>query len=593
MNLPLRSPLGPPPPHPIRTAILAQRPLIRAALLFSSVSGLLMLVPQWYMFEVYGRVLNSRSESTLLWLLLMTIGAWVVIELLDLVRTRILRRAARAVDQSLSERLFDLTVEANLRKLPGGSPQTFADLKALREGLGSPVVGAVIDLPAAALLLACLFSFHPLLGVLTLVGALLQSALVWATERRTMPLLSEAMRSSIQANAYASSVLRNVQVVEALGMLPSIRKRWLGRQRAFVAQQARASDHAGTHSSAAKLLQTMQGSILLGAACWLVLDNRLWGGAGMMIVASILGGRVLAPMAQMVTHWRSAVTARDAAKRLTALFALFGERDPAMPLPAPKGLLTVEGVVAAAPGTTAPVIRGVSFAARPGELVLVTGPSASGKTCLARLLVGLWPTTNGKVRLDGVDVHGWNKAELGPHVGYLPQTIELFDGTVAENVARFGPIDLDKVREALDRVGLAEAVAELPHGLETRIGADGAILSGGQRQRLALARAIYGTPSYLVLDEPNSSLDEAGERQLIALLQDLKARGSTLIVIAHRSSLLAVADKLLIINEGQTVAFGPRDEVLAAMKKANEQARAQLASRAAQDRLQMTTGATA
>lgn len=590
MNLPLRTPLGPPPPNPIRAAILEQRPLIRMALMFSSISGLLMLVPQWYMFEVYGRVLNSRSQSTLMWLLLVAIGAWVAIEMLEIVRARILRRAAQAVDQSLSDRLFDVTFEANLRKLPGGSPQAFADLKAIRDGLNSPVVGAVMDLPAAALFVVCLFFLHPLLGVLTLVGAALQATLLWATERRTMPLLSEATRSSIQANAYAGSVLRNAQVVQALGMLSAIRRRWLARQRAFVAQQARASDHAGLHSSSAKLLQTMQGSILLGAACWLVLDNSLWGGAGMMIVASILGGRVLAPMAQVVTHWRSVVSARDAAKRLTALFALFGERDPAMPMPAPKGQLTVEGVVAAAPGTTVPVIRGISFAARPGELVLVTGPSGSGKTCLARLLVGLWPTTSGKVRLDGVDVHGWNKAELGPHVGYLPQTIELFDGTVAENVARFGPVDLDKVREAVDRAGLTETVAELPSGLDTRIGTDGAMLSGGQRQRLALARAIYGMPAYLVLDEPNSSLDEAGERQLISVLQDLKARGRTIIVIAHRSSLLAVADKLLIINEGQTVAFGPRDEVLAAMKKANEQARAQLASRAAQGRPQIAAG---
>lgn len=590
MSLPLRTPLGPPPANPIHAAIGEQRPLYRVALLFSVVIGLLMLVPQWFMFEVYGRVLNSRSESTLMWLLVMTIGVWVIIELLELVRTRILRRAARAVDERLRERLFDVTFEANLRKLPGGSPQAFADLKSLRDGLTSPVVGAAMDLPASVIFIACLFLFHPLLGVLILLGTLLQAGLVWATERRTMPLLTEAMRSSIQASAYANSVLRNAQVVQALGMLSAIRRRWLTRQRAFVAQQARASDHAGLHSSMAKLLQTMQGSILLGAACWLVLDNRLWGGAGMMIVASILGGRVLAPMAQMVTHWRGVVSARDAAKRLAGLLTIFGEREPAMPLPAPKGLLTVEGVVAAAPGTTVPVLRGISFGARPGELVLITGPSASGKTCLARLLVGLWPTTSGKVRLDGVDVHGWNKAELGPHVGYLPQTIELFDGTVAENIARFGPVDHDKVRDAVERVGLSDTIAELPHGVDTRIGMDGGILSGGQRQRLALARAIYASPSYLVLDEPNSSLDEAGERQLINVLQDMKARGSTIIVIAHRSSLLAVADKLLIINEGQTVAFGPRDEVLAAMKKANEQARAQLAARGALARPQITAG---
>lgn len=579
MNLPLRAPAVVTATPPLKAALEQQRPLFVRALLFSFISGVLMLVPQWFMFEVYGRVLNSRNQTTLYMLLMLTVGAYIVIEMLDLVRSRILHRAGQGVDNTLRQRLFEVAFEANLKKLPGGSPQAFADLKAVRDGIASPAVGAAMDIPAALLLLWLLFLLHPWLGVMTLVGALLQAAIVWATERRTMPLLTQAARASIQAQSYAAGMLRNAQVVEAMGMLGSVRKRWQARQRTFLAQQAQASDHAGLHSTLAKLIQTMQGSLLLGAACWLVLQNELWGGGAMMIVASILGARVLAPTAMLVTHWRGVVQARDAAKRLNLLFGLFGERESGMSLPAPKGMLTVESVVASAPGANVPILRGVSLVARPGEILLITGPSASGKTCLARLLVGVWPAASGKVRLDGVDVFGWSKDELGPHVGYLPQTIELFDGTVAENIARFGTIDAEAIRAAAVQVGLLEAIEELPAGFDTRIGEEGAVLSGGQRQRLALARAIFGDPRLIVLDEPNASLDEAGEKQLISLLQQLRARGATVLVIAHRASLIAVADKLMVLNEGQAVAFGPRDDVLAALQKANEKARAQVEAR--------------
>ncbi|MBK7264419.1 MAG: type I secretion system permease/ATPase [Rubrivivax sp.] len=575
MSLPLRLPQSA-PKTTVRQALMLQRPLFIRAAAFTFVSGLLMLIPQWFMFEVYGRVLNSRNEITLAMLLIVAIGAYVIIELLDLVRSRMLYRAGQGVDRTLRQRVFDTAFEANLRKLPGGSPQAFTDLKAVRDGIASPAVGAAMDIPAALVLLVMMFLLHPLLGVMTLVAAALQATIVWATERRTMPLLTQASRAAIGAQAYAASMLRNAQVVSAMGMLGPVRQRWQARQRQFLSQQAKASDHAGLNSTAAKLIQTLQGSMLLGAACWLVLHNTLWGGGAMMIVASIVGGRVLAPTAQLVTHWRSVVQARDAARRVDLLLSQFDEAPRAMPLPAPKGVLTVEAVVAAAPGTNLPILRNVSLMAKPGEMVLITGPSASGKTCLARLLVGVWPAGSGKVRLDGVDVFAWDKSELGPHVGYLPQTIELFDGTVAENVARFGSVDLDAVRAAVEQVGLLPTIEALPQGFETRIGEDGAVLSGGQRQRLALARALYGQPQFLVLDEPNASLDEAGEQQLIAVLQLLRARGATVVVIAHRSSLLAVCDKLMVLNDGQTVAFGARDEVLAALKKANEQARAKM-----------------
>jgi len=580
MNAPQRPPA--PPPAPIlRDAILGQRRLFTHVSWISAVAGVMALAPSWFMFEVYGRVLNSRNTTTLGMLLLMVLGVYVVMELLDIVRMRLLNRAGDAIDRQLRPRLFDVVFEANLRKQPGGTVQPFSDLKTLRDFISTPVVIAVMDLPAAVMCLVLLFLISPWLGVMALIGASLQAGLALMTERRTMPLLTQAMASSIQAQSYASSTLRNAQVIESMGMLGQIHKRWAKLQRSFLAKQAEASDYGGLNAAAAKLVQTMQSSLLLGAACWLTLTSGLFGGPGMMIVASILGGRVLQPLAQLVTHWRSFVGVRDAYARLAVLFGRYTEPQPGMPLPPPKGLLTVEAVVAAAPGSNTPILKGVSFAARPGEVVAVVGPSAAGKSTLARLLVGIWPTASGKVRLDGADVHAWNKAELGPYLGYLPQFVELFDGTVAENIARFGKVDLDKVKEAVRQVGMSDVVEALPQGYDTRIGEEGAVLSGGQRQRLGLARAVYGDPAFLVLDEPNASLDEAGEKALLQLLMALKARGASVVAITHRTTLLPAADKMLVLNDGQVASFGPRDEVLAALKKANDQARAQaLAARA-------------
>jgi ATP-binding cassette subfamily C exporter for protease/lipase len=293
----------------------------------------------------------------------------------------------------------------------------------------------------------------------------------------------------------------------------------------------------------------------------------------MVIIASIFGGRALQPLAQLVQSWRVLIQARDAHDRLKALFALHQSKPRSMPLPPPVGHLTVEAAVAAAPGQTQPILRSVSFEARPGQMTLIIGPTASGKSTLARLLVGVWPCMGGTVRLDGADLHAWNKEELGPHLGYLPQSVELFDGTVAENIARFGAVDMDRVREAVDLVGMQDVIDALPEGYDTRIGDDGAVLSGGQRQRLGLARAVYGKPRLLVLDEPNSSLDTPGEQALLAMVIRLKALQCTVLAITHRNGLMPAADRLVILREGQVAAAGPRDEVLDALNKANERAR--------------------
>lgn len=564
----------------LRTVLASQRPLYLQAIWLSFISGSLMLTPSWFMFEVYGRVLNSRNERTLWMLLIATIGIYIAMEALDLVRSRVLHRAAENVDQKLRNPLFERTFEANIRQPSAGHLQLFTDLKTLRDFIPSAPVVAAMDLPAAVLFLGLLFAIGPWLGVMALVGALLQVAVAYSTEKQTMPQLTEATKASMQAHAFAHSTMRNAQVIESMGMLGDVHQRWNERQRKFLALQSGASEVGGVNSTLAKMIQQMQGSLLLGGACWLALHNDLVGGPGMMIVASILGGRALQPMAQLVAQWRGIVHARDAYKRLNTLFGAPVSDEPGMPLPPPRGVLTVEHLVAGAPGSPTPILRGINFSARPGEVVAVIGASASGKTSLARLLTGIWPAQAGKVRLDGVDVHSWDKSELGPHIGYVPQTVELFDGTVAENIARFGPVDADQVRAAAEQVGLMPMIEALPQGFDTRIGDDGAVLSGGQRQRLALARAVYGNPRFLVLDEPNASLDEEGERALLELLKSLKARGATVIAVMHRTTLLPATDKIVVLHEGQLLMFGPRDEVLAAMKKAAEDARAKAVAQA-------------
>lgn len=552
----------------LSAAIRAQTPIYRKAIGFSLATSLLVLSPTIFMLEVYDRVVNSRSTTTLLSLLACVIGLYVLMEVLEKVRGRLLQQAGWRIDVALRERLHDAAFATSLRH-GAATVQPFNDLRTLREFVGSPAVTAMMDAPSSLLFLILVTIISPWLGAVALFGAFVQVLIGVSTERKTMPVLTEANQAAIGAQNYASGVLRNAQVITAMGMKTRIYERWIARQRKFLALQAIASDTAGSNSATSKFIQTMQGSLILGLSCWLTVKGMLLGGGGMMIVASTLGGRVLSPLVQLIGQWRLVVNARDAYKRLDGFLGIAPPERESMALPAPQGFLSVEAAVAAAPGSNAPIIKGVSFALQPGETLMLIGPSAAGKTTLARLLMGIWPTASGKVRLDGADLHAWDKKELGPHLGYLPQTVELFDGTLAENIARFGDVDMDKVRAATALVGLTAMVDALPHGFETRIGDEGAILSGGQRQRVGLARAIYGDPNFVLLDEPNSSLDEAGEQALMTTLMSLKARKCTTIVITHRTSVLPAADKILLLRDGQVAAFGPRDDVLAALRQAS------------------------
>ena len=561
----------------LREAMEQLRPHFVKSAWFSIIAGLLMLMPSWYMLEVYDRVVNSRNHFTLLMLTVLVLGAYILMETLEWAHHEEMGEAGLKLDRAMGDRVFLASFEANLKRMPGGTHQSLNDLRVIRDFLPSRLLEAIIELPVAMVCLVILFFISPFIGAAALVGAIGQTAIAVLNERSTQPPLTQANRTSFAAQQYADGSLRNAQVIEAMGMLPNIHARWLKKQREFLGLQAKASENAGVYTALSKFLQPVLSSALLGLAAFLVLHNMLNGGGSMLIVSSILGGRVLTPLVEIVTNWRAGVNARDAYRRLEQLLTAVPRKPEAMPLPIPRGKLNAENLIVSAPGTQAPILRGVNFALNPGEVLAVIGPSASGKTTLARALTGVWPSVGGKARLDGADIYTWDKSELGPNVGYLPQGVELFDGSVAENIARFGTLEMTKVEAAAKSVGLHEIILSLPQGYDTELGPEGARLSGGQRQRVGLARALYGDPVFVVLDEPNSSLDEPSENALCDAITEAKGRGTTFIVITHRTSMLKVCDKVLFLRDGQAGAFGPRDDVLNAMAKAAAEAAAKQA----------------
>lgn len=538
---------------------------------FSFVINLLQLTAPLYMLQVYDRVLNSRNEMTLLMLTILVVALFLVMAAIEFVRSRVLVRVGAAMEAKLNDRVFDAAFEATLRR-GGNARQALTDLTQLRQFMTGNGPFVLFDAPWFPIYLAVIFLMHPLIGWFSVGAALILVALTAVTEMATQKPLAEANKYANEATNFAHNNLTNAEVVEALGMLPALRDRWKKKHVQHLVLQAVASDRAGLISSVTKFVRVTSQSLILGLGAWLAIKNEL--SPGGMIVGSILMGRALAPIDQLIGNWKGFVQARLAYDRLGQLLAAFPARPPRMSLPAPKGEVVVEGVVLTPPGGTVPVLRGVSFAIPTGAIVGVIGPSGSGKSTLARALVGVWTPQAGKVRLDGADVSSWDKAELGRYLGYLPQDIELFDGTIAENIARFGSIEAPLVVAAAQAAGVHEMILRFPQGYDTPIGAGGAVLSGGQRQRVGLARALYGDVRLIVLDEPNSNLDDVGEAALVQALLRLKAQGKTVVVITHRTSVLAAVDRLLVMRDGVVQAYGPRDEVLAALQRAAQQAQA-------------------
>lgn len=556
----------------LATAILTFRKTFLTVGAFSFFINLLMLSPSLYMMQVYDRVLGSRNETTLLVLTGLMLGVYILMNLLDMIRTFVLVRVGAKLDINLNQRVFTAAFERNLIR-PGSNPaQALHDLNSVRQTVTGSALLALFDVPWIPIYLFVIFIFAPGLGWFSVVSSLILFALALANEKTTKPLLDEAQKLSMSSSTMAANNLRNAEVIEAMGMLPQISKRWFDVHSKYLQLQAKASDRAGMMAGATKFVRISVQSLILGYGALLVLEGSMT--SGMMIASSILVGRALAPVESLIGNWKQFISGRAAYERLRLMLEAHPARKMGMPLPKPKGNIVVENVSAGAPGSREMILRGVSFAIAAGEVVAVIGASASGKSTLARLLVGIWGAQSGSVRLDGANVYDWNKDDLGPALGYLPQDIELFTGTIAENIARFGKMDSEKVIEAAQRAGMHELILRFPQGYDTMLMDGATSLSGGQRQRIGLARALYDDPSVIVLDEPNSNLDELGEQALAATIRDLKARGKTVVLITHRLSALAVVDKIMLLHEGQLKAYGPRDQVLAALSGARQTAAA-------------------
>ena len=533
--------------------------------LFSMFINVIGLVPSIYMLQVYDRVLQSRNVTTLVMLTVIMLGFYLMLGMLELARSKLLIRIGAQLDMKLNSRVFVASFEKNLKRAGGNAGQALGDLTNVRQFLTGNGLFAFFDAPWAPIYLAVIFFFNLWLGVFALFAALILFSLAWATELSTRKPLAEATQIAASANNYATNNLRNAEVIEAMGMLDNLRHRWLQKQMRFLSLQNEASDKAASISAATKSVRIAVQSLVLGGGALLVIEGQLTPGG--MIAASILLGKALQPVEMAIGVWKQLLGARTAYHRLEELLQEHPERPSGMELPAPAGRLSLEEVMAAAPGSQALILKQVGFNVAPGEIVGVIGPSASGKSTLARLLVGVWPTLGGKVRLDGADIYTWDKNLLGPSVGYLPQDIELFEGSIAENIARFGDVDADEVVEAAKLAGVHDMILRFPNGYDTQIGDSGSALSGGQRQRIAFARAIYGNPSFVVLDEPNSNLDDVGEAALVRAVQELKRRGTTVILITHRTSIISVVDKLLLLVDGALQLYGPRDQVLHAIQQ--------------------------
>ncbi|KRB93023.1 type I secretion system permease/ATPase [Noviherbaspirillum sp. Root189] len=566
------------PQNEIGQALASFKGAFRTVGVFSAIINLIMLVPSIYMLQVYDRVLPSRNEITLLMLTLIMLGAYLFMSALEFVRSFVLVRVGAKLDMQLNKRVYTAAFEQNLKRGGGNAGQALADLTNLRQFLTGNALFAFFDAPWFPFYLIVIFLFEPSLGVFALVGTAILVVLAFINEKVSKKPLSEANTLAIASNTLATNNLRNAEVIESMGMLPNLMQRWFKLHGRFLQLQAEASEKAGIVTAITKFFQTSLQSLVLGYGALLAVEGKIT--PGMMIAASILMGKALGPVQQVIGVWKSWSSTRSAYERLSKLLTDNPARQAGMSLPKPQGALSVEGVMAAPPGAQVAVIKGLSFGIQPGDALGVIGPSGCGKSTLARLLVGVWPAAAGKVRLDGADIYQWNKDELGPHIGYLPQDIELFGGTVSENIARFGEVDSEKVIEAAKRAGVHDMILHFPKGYDTPLGEAGAGLSGGQKQRIGLARAMYGDPSLIVLDEPNSNLDDVGEQALVAAILDLRRRGKTIVLITHRTSIIGVTNKLLLVREGVAQMFGPTNDVLAALTQQAQQA--QLAQQQAQ-----------
>lgn len=533
--------------------------------MFSGVFNMMMLAGPLYMLQIYDRVLASHSVPTLIALTIFLVGAYAFQGIMDLIRTRVVVRSAMLLDKHLGTVVHNAVVKLAIQsRQAGDAHQPVRDLDQIRTFLTSAGPIAIVDLPWMPVFLAICFLIHPWLGVLSLFGGLLLLSTTLFTERASREPARNVARGGAQRSTMVEADRRNSETITAMGLGDALARRWSKVNDAYLAAVERSSDVVGGYGSISKVLRLLLQSSVLGLGAYLVIKQELTPGA--MIAASIMMARALAPIETAIANWRGFIAARDSIRRLSEVLARVGVDAERTELPKPRRGFDVEGVFVAAPGAQSAIVGNVSFKLVAGDVLGIVGPSGTGKTSLVRVLVGVWRAARGSVRLDGAALEHWVPEILGPNVGYVAQAVELFDGTVAENIARMTTDpDADAVIHAAKAAGAHDMILRLANGYDTRIGDAGAILSAGQRQRVALARALYGDPFLIVLDEPNANLDSEGEAALLQAIREAKVRGAIVIMIAHRTGALAVCDKVLVLRDGAQQAFGPRDEVLRKM----------------------------
>ncbi len=526
---------------------------------FSFFINILMLVSPLYMLQVYDRVLVSRSYDTLYYLTILAVCLIGFNAFLEFIRSRILVRIGAKLDLKLNSTVFNALFNVK-QGLSSHSTIALSDLASVRNFLGSSGPNAFFDAPWTPIFIGLIFIFHPLLGFIALAGAIFIFAIAIISEFATRKTYQEASTYTRQAMHFADAALRNREVVKAMGMVPQLTQHWLQKNNESLAQQGLANDRVGSLMALSKFIRPCLQTAMLGTGAYLVLQEV--SSPGIMIASSIIMGRALAPVESAVSQWRQFISARTSYNRLKAMLSSVENTQNRVSLPKPEGQVNVENLILTPPGGRKPTLENISFSLEAGSVLGIIGPSAAGKSTLARALVGVWQPDSGHVRLDGADLSQWIEEERGQHIGYLPQDIELFEGTIAENIARFFIPNSDNIIKAAKLAGAHEMILSLPEGYDTPIGPSGAALSGGQRQRIGLARALYNDPALIILDEPNASLDSLGEKALLTSIKDIKKRGQTIIIISHRSNILTAVDLVLWLSNGTVEAFGAKEKIL-------------------------------
>ncbi|MGV6875750.1 type I secretion system permease/ATPase [Pseudochelatococcus sp. B33] len=552
---------------PLNRAIAAARPAIFGLIGFSSVTSILSLVPAIYMINVFDHVMSSRNTATLVMLTAIALFLILTSSVVDRLRAMVALRVGLWCDERVAPPLLAAVQDAALRTGVRNEAQTLRELDSFREFWTGTGIHLLVKVAWAPLFVAILFFLHPVFGLIALGGVAIVAVLTFANERATSQSVVHATISSQRASSRMSSAIRNIEVMHAMGMRETFRRLWIADHRETLAWQSRSSDRAAVYSVLSSFVQTALGIGILGAGAYLAIHGEI--SAGAIFAARIIFGRAVSPMIEIVKQWKSYVSSSLAYHNVQEMFRNAEDTADRVLLPPPEGALSLRGVILEHQQTRRIILRNITFDIDPAEAVAVIGPSGSGKSTLMRAIVGVLPPVMGEIRLDGAELKHWQVEQLGSYIGYVPQEVDLMAGTIAQNICRFGKRNDDAIVEAAKLVGAHELILQLSDGYNTRIDLEGGGLSGGQRQRIALARAVYGEPALLVLDEPNSNLDAAGEQALIRAIRECKRLGMTVIIVTHKAQILAVMDKVMFINGGTISQYGPRDEVMARIGSRN------------------------